>query len=261
MRELPRKIIFLFCLFAGSLLVSCDSESISSADETFDDNRLISAIENAEQKQLISISQLPAISQRVVAQEYTDSYSKQAYKAEGLGYEVSMRVTSGSDAGEQYSIYFSERGRELQDSNEKEIAHRKKKKGKRGRYKGCFKLVLPVSFTMPDESVITIETPDGWSAIREWYENHPDETSKPDIHFPVDVILRDSTQLSIANIEEMKVLRQNCMEGRRHKGKYTRNIVEEVVFLDDCDFPVSGVVELLNDDNEVVAVIDFGDGT
>ena len=74
----------------------------------------------------------------------------------------------------------------------------------------CFTFNLPVSFNMPDESVITIETEEDWFLIREWYIENPDIEEKPELIFPVDITMKDGTVLTLNNHEEMVEIRRNC---------------------------------------------------
>ena len=57
----------------------------------------------------------------------------------------------------------------------------------------CYAFVYPISYTMPDGSVIEITTDEdesGWMAIREYYQSNPSEESEPSLQYPVDVIFR-----------------------------------------------------------------------
>jgi hypothetical protein len=57
----------------------------------------------------------------------------------------------------------------------------------------CYAFVYPISYTMPDGSVIEISTDEdesGWLAIREYYQLNPSEESEPSLQYPVDLIFR-----------------------------------------------------------------------
>ena len=57
----------------------------------------------------------------------------------------------------------------------------------------CYAFVYPISYTMPDGSVIEITTDEdesGWMAIREYYQSNPSEESEPSLQYPVDIIFR-----------------------------------------------------------------------
>ena len=55
----------------------------------------------------------------------------------------------------------------------------------------CFTLVYPITYVMPDESMIEISSEEdeaGWMSIREYYEANPSEEEEPTLQFPVDII-------------------------------------------------------------------------
>lgn len=78
---------------------------------------------------------------------------------------------------------------------------------RRGR---CFELVLPVTFNMPDNSQITLETRDDWSDIRSWYEANPDVEERPDLVYPVNVAYAGDSIVTINSAEEMRAARAQC---------------------------------------------------
>ena len=92
--------------------------------------------------------------------------------------------------------------------------------GRNNRRSRCFTFVYPLSWTMPDGSVITIEDREGRTALREWYESNPDVDGRPVLVYPLDVVLANSDTLSIVGTEEMEELRVRCANrrGRRHGG-------------------------------------------
>ena len=75
--------------------------------------------------------------------------------------------------------------------------------------KECFDFVLPVSYTMPDGSTITVENEEDWSAIRDWYEANPESEEKPELQFPVNVEFDDET-VTVDSAEELRELTQEC---------------------------------------------------
>lgn len=76
----------------------------------------------------------------------------------------------------------------------------------------CFSFNLPVSFTMPDESIITINARDDWALIKAWYMDNPgNEDTKPALIFPVEITMtEDGTVVTVNNQDEMMEIRQNC---------------------------------------------------
>lgn len=74
----------------------------------------------------------------------------------------------------------------------------------------CFKLVLPVSFTMPDASVITVTERADWRLIREWHIANPDINEKGALNYPVEIEYRDATIAAIADETEMQAAKDAC---------------------------------------------------
>ena len=52
----------------------------------------------------------------------------------------------------------------------------------------CGAIILPVTYTMPDGSTITVEDDSGYGLLREWTENNPEIDGEPSIQYPFDVL-------------------------------------------------------------------------
>ena len=78
----------------------------------------------------------------------------------------------------------------------------------------CYEYVLPISFTMPDGTTITIENEEGWSSLREWYLNNSENEEEYLLQYPVNIILFDDedegTTVTINNEEEMNTVDEEC---------------------------------------------------
>ncbi len=84
---------------------------------------------------------------------------------------------------------------------------------KRGKDKRkCFKLVLPVSFTMADASIITVNERVDFRLIRRWHIANPDVDEKGSLNYPVDIEYRDGTITTIADETEMQTAKDNCTD-------------------------------------------------
>lgn len=82
---------------------------------------------------------------------------------------------------------------------------------KRGKDKRkCFKLVLPVSFTMEDGSVIEVAKRGDFKKLRRWRKQNPDATVKPALNFPVDIQYRDKTTATINDQTEYEAAKESC---------------------------------------------------
>ena len=212
----------LTTVFLLSLLILAFS-SCSKSESKIDinsDAELIAAIQKATNKQNISADELPTPSKTVLNSDYADNYVDRAMLAPKLGYQVTMRCEKGPRAGELSQAYFDMNGRHLRPEHGGKGGPDGKGDHEGGEKPGkmCFKLVLPVSFTMPDDSEITIEKEEDWQLIRSWYAEHPDVKKKPELQFPVDIQYRDGAVKTINNEEEMKRARRAC-KGNEHGDK------------------------------------------
>ena len=83
-----------------------------------------------------------------------------------------------------------------------------------GYNRDCFEFVLPLTYQMPDGSVITVENEEGYMAIRNWYEENSDIQEEPEFQYPVDIIYEaedgSNTTATINNGEEMEAAYQLC---------------------------------------------------
>lgn len=78
----------------------------------------------------------------------------------------------------------------------------------------CFKLVYPLSYTLPDGSVVSGDEDNLWTAIKDWYDANPETEEKPELNYPVDIIFEDGTTLHVENEEAMIIVKEeNCEDG------------------------------------------------
>ena len=78
----------------------------------------------------------------------------------------------------------------------------------------CYEYVLPISFTMPDGTTITIEDDEDWFSLREWYANNDESEEEPLLQYPVNIVLFDDengqSTITINNEEEMNQVEEEC---------------------------------------------------
>jgi len=213
MKTLKSLSAFILTMF---IFAACNQQE-GLNPTTSDDAALISAIQSATNKQEINVSALPTDSQDEVSGECSrdEKYVATARMASGLGYEVSMRQTRGSDVGDETSAYFDLEGRRLSE----EGGRSGKPRGKKGRRKDCFDFVYPVTLTMPDASTVTVADSSGWSAVKDWYEANPDVNDRPSLNFPVDITFEDGTTKTITSEDEMREAKAYCGGTGDRKGK------------------------------------------
>jgi hypothetical protein len=187
-------------MLSALLFTSCsDSESM----ETTDDTALITKIESAA-KVSIDASNLPANATAVFNSDLADSYIESVQLASGLGYKVAIVSDDQSKEEAKSDVYFSEKGRELNDMSEK---------GKRRKHK-CFEFVFPIDFIMPDDTSITLESKEDWILIKTFYEENPDASERPSLVFPVDVTLEDGTIQTLLDSDELNTVKDSCKRGK-----------------------------------------------
>lgn len=186
------------------VVTSCSKESTELSDlET------IEAIEKAADKQDVEFNDLPDPTNSTLTDVYTEDYFENAQYAYNLGYKVRVRKEEGPWAGECLHLYFNNNGRELTSGGEN---GNNNKWNWRHRYtRGCFELVLPVTYTMPDESEIVIESKNDWTLIKNWYRENQGVTEKPELQYPVEINYHDGGNIVIIqNEEEMIAAKEDC---------------------------------------------------
>ena len=78
--------------------------------------------------------------------------------------------------------------------------------------KKCFTFGFPVSFTMPDGSVLTAEDEEDLEAkMQAFYESYEGKKKRPRVIFPVELIFEDGSSLTVNSVEEMRqAWKDNC---------------------------------------------------
>ena len=225
------KYLTLFVVPLLLMIVGCDLGEKQEYETS--DAELIQMIIDAD-KVDIDISELPEQSRTYLNndREYDELGTRYASQ---LGYEVE-RIGKGSKSGRRGDAYFNVEGRKLNPNDW----------GKRGRGFGvgekedweCFTLIFPVSFNMPDGSLVTVEADDeeSWAGIKAWYETNQDSEERPIMQFPVGILF-DEESLVIDNQEEMRSAYQECYPKR--DGEWSRDRDETCFYL---VFPVTYVM-------------------
>ena len=176
-------------------IIGCDF-NLTSPSEQISDSKIIEMIKNSEKIE-ISFNELPSQSRSTVQSEYIDYESLKNWIASDIGYlaELSGR---GHRLGEYREVYFNIDGRKLEYNNN-EDEERPGGDGFSGdsndreRPEGddedaCGEIILPITYIMPNGSVITIEDDSGYGLLREWAENNPESGSEPSLQYPFNVL-------------------------------------------------------------------------
>ena len=85
----------------------------------------------------------------------------------------------------------------------------------------CFSLVYPVSYQLPDGSLIEVlaDNEDSWAEMNAWYDENPESTERPTLQYPVVIMYEeddegseDALMVTINNEDEMISAREDCLE-------------------------------------------------
>lgn len=76
--------------------------------------------------------------------------------------------------------------------------------------KTCFELLYPLSYTLPDGTLVNLDNKEDWSLIKDWYETHPDVKEDVLLAYPVSIKFADGSTLIINNEEEMEAAKVDC---------------------------------------------------
>lgn len=208
-KNLETKILkgsILFLLGTAFMLTTALFTSCSDSSEITleDDADLIAAIENARSAVTVSVNSLPTAAQTDLANDFLEDGIYEVKYAEELGFMVKMVGEEGSFTTEFNTAFFDTAGRFLEDE----------RRPHRGKRRSCFHIVFPFSVTMPDNSVITLNDRTDRSLIREWYQNNPGVTDKPNLVFPIDIEYHDGELETINTVEELRAAREGCKRVR-----------------------------------------------
>ena len=243
---MKNKYLTIFVLPLLLMIAGCDLGV--KQEYEISDAELIQMIIDAD-KVDIDISELPEQSQTYLNNdgEYDELGSRYASQ---LGYEVE-RIGKGSKSGRRGDAYFNVEGRKLNPNDW----------GRKGRGFGsdekedweCFTLEFPVSFNMPDGSLVTVESDDeeSWAEIKAWYETNRDSEERPTMQFPVGILF-DEESLVIENQEEMRSAYQECYPKR--DGEWSRDEDET------CFYLVFPVIYVMPDGSTISVTSDDEDG-
>ena len=108
----------------------------------------------------------------------------------------------------------------------------------------CFELVYPVTYLMPDGSTITVENDEDWDPIKDWYDVNPNAEGRPELQYPLDVVLDDET-ITINSAEEMGEIKRECWEDE-DEGRECFELVYPVTFI----MPDGSIITVATDDED-----------
>ena len=223
-----KSFILLSTLFL--FLISCQSnlEPVGLSD-----GEIVLMIQESDKLE-IPLDKIPQSSINTIHSEYDTYIDISTKKAIGVGYQVEL-AGLGHFSGYKNDVYFSEDGRELNPND-----WGRKRRGfirdidRKNNNWGCFEMIYPVSFDMPDGSVLSILSDDeeGWSSIKIWYESNPVSEIKPEIRFPL-VLFFEEESITVNDKDELKDVYLEC---RYDKMKERNEIHRQKCF--DLVYPI-----------------------
>lgn len=206
--------LYVIVLILGTILASCNAEELSldSIENIFkndkelskfsDDDQLINAISESNNKEIIYSEKLPVISRSILENDYSTMEISTVLKDPDLGFEVNMNDIIETKFSFENKTFFAKDGREL--------ISKKYKKNK-------FKFIFPMSFIMPDNTTITvINNKVLKSKLKAWHYANPNSREKGKIVFPVQLAFGDKI-VTINSEEEMKALHQNLKKKNKNR--------------------------------------------
>lgn len=169
-------------------------------------------------------------------------------------------------------LVFGDEVKTISNSEEMELA-KKYCDEEDGDKDDCFKLVYPVTYTLPDGSEVTGNNEEEvWTAIKAWYEAHPDSKADVVLQYPVQIVIGDQIK-TINNAEEMALAKKGCKDDKDEMeicdwdiskvsdpAVWTQYVVEPVVINDQCGCPVSGTVKITKNNADFAYMLYYGSG-
>lgn len=84
----------------------------------------------------------------------------------------------------------------------------------------CYAFVYPISFTMPDGTLLEIVDEDSWGALEAWYEENEDADEEPVIIYPIELVFEDGEFMTIASEEDMEEAYDMCESYEEEEEEY-----------------------------------------
>ena len=164
------------------------------------DDKLIEEIASSIDKVEVQYSSLPKNVLSTIESSFTTDILLNTMYASDLGYELTLANVRINDS-ENNKIYFNIDGRELGSGK----SDRRYKRGQ------CFKMVFPISFTMPDNTEINILDKEDWLKIKNWYEYNPDIYKRPTMNYPVNISYKNSTAQTYSDGDDIELVYEDAM--------------------------------------------------
>lgn len=205
---------YIYTLLLSFFIIGCsnNSEPIDQFAE-LSDLELIELIKSAEDKQEISINDLPDISQSFISETFNFAIVQSVFHAPNLGYELTMsRVGTRTlmSLSSLINVYFNNDGEFLSNDFDSEYEEWDQNM--------CFDVEFPISVNLSDGTTVTISNEEElYEGIEEYYEMG-EEDNLPEINFPINIIfyyenengVESEDLVEISNYEELEMYFEMC---------------------------------------------------
>lgn len=205
---------YIYTLLLSFFIIGCsnNSEPIDQFAE-LSDLELIELIKSAEDKQEISINDMPDISQSFISETFNFAIVQSVFHAPNLGYELTMsRVGTRTlmSLSSLINVYFNNDGEFLSNDFDSEYEEWDQNM--------CFDVEFPISVNLSDGTVVTISNEEElYEGIEEYYEMG-EEDNLPEINFPINIIfyyenengVESEDLVEISNYEELEMYFEMC---------------------------------------------------
>ncbi|MBT8191485.1 MAG: hypothetical protein KJO29_13725 [Bacteroidia bacterium] len=102
---------------------------------------------------------------------------------------------------------------ELKKECRKEFINGPRDHHHRGKFKACFDLVYPLSIALPDGTEVVVNDVDELkTTLRDYKENNPGSTERPQLVYPIEIQFEDGTTQTINSKEELREAKKECRE-------------------------------------------------
>ncbi len=205
---------YIYTLLLSFFIIGCsnNSEPIDQFAE-LSDLELIELIKSAEDKQEISINDMPDISQSFISETFNFAIVQSVFHAPNLGYELTMSrggTRTLMSLSSLINVYFNNDGEFLSNDFDSEYEEWDQNM--------CFDVEFPISVNLFDGTVVTISNEEElYEGIEEYYEMG-EEDNLPEINFPINIIfyyenengVESEDLVEISNYEELEMYFEMC---------------------------------------------------
>ena len=204
----------IYILLLSFFIFSCsnNSELLDQFTE-LSDSELIELIKSADDKQEVSINEMPNISQSFLSETFNFAIVQSIFHAPNLGYEVTMSrggTRTLISLSSFINVYFNNDGEFLSNDFDSEYDEWNQNM--------CFDVEFPISVNLSDGSVVTISNEEElYEGIEEYYEMG-EEDNLPEINFPINIIfyyenengVESEDLVEIGDYEELEIYFEMC---------------------------------------------------